>query len=384
MITKDSVAEITTIIADFSDEMTKGMKKKVRKHFREYLLGIMIPPEIRRKSISNISSLVSEYDQSTVNRAFHAVDPTALEGNYISYLKSVIGNHRVQFIGDDTLLEHPGSHVMEDVGWFFDHASGNNVLAHQPVTSGIYDLDADEFYPFLMRLYKKKNEDSSRDFRTKIEIMEDILHIAEDNFNVAGKTVDSWYSSFGFLGKNFVTELKSNRKASFHDLGKITKKNRDLFYTMDEILETTFLLFQVDRDILKDFPLSRSFSVYLTNREPVNLVVLYNPDNKRKKFLVSDYIGGEELIKAWNTRWSIETFHNDAKDLGLGEYQVRDSEGSLIHARITVAAYTLLCMMKKASKRFFGKILTTIGQCSRAIKEVLILKKNYKSRLFSG
>jgi hypothetical protein len=50
------------MIGEFSDLMTAGMKKKVKKHFREYLLGMMIPPEIRRKSISNISSLVSEYD----------------------------------------------------------------------------------------------------------------------------------------------------------------------------------------------------------------------------------------------------------------------------------------------------------------------------------
>ena len=62
-----SVASITKIICDFADQMTLGMKKSVRKHFREYMLGIMIPPEIRRKSISNISSLVSEYDQSTLN-----------------------------------------------------------------------------------------------------------------------------------------------------------------------------------------------------------------------------------------------------------------------------------------------------------------------------
>ncbi len=57
-----SVAELTKHIGEFSDTMTAGMKRSVRKHFREYLLGIMIPPENRRKSISNISSLVSEYD----------------------------------------------------------------------------------------------------------------------------------------------------------------------------------------------------------------------------------------------------------------------------------------------------------------------------------
>ncbi|EQD75729.1 Transposase, ISC1217 [mine drainage metagenome] len=345
-----------------------------------------MPPEIRRKSISNISSLVSQYDQSTLNRAFHDVNSSILERNYITLLKSIIGKHRVQFIGDDTLLEHPGSRVMENVGWLFDHSTGNNVLAHQPVTSGLYDLETETFYPFLMRLYVKKDGDAGNEgkFRTKLEIMGEIFGIATENFNVTGKVVDSWYSSARFLGVNFTTELKSNRKVSIDHMGKMTRKNRDMFYTMDEILATTFTMFENNTDILGEFPLYNSFNAWLSCGQSVSVVVLYNPENKRKKFLASDYLQGDEIMKAWNNRWSIETFHNDAKDLGLGEYQVRDGKGCLIHGSITIAAYTLLSMMMKASKKLFGKVLKTIGECSRAVKEVLIIKKNYKSRLFSG
>ena len=322
MTSKGSVASITTMISEFSNLMTSGMKKKVRKHFKEYMLGIMIPPEIRRKSISNISSLVSTCDQSTLNRAIHAVDAETLEQNYISYLKARIGNHSVEFIGDDTFLEHPGSKVMENVGWFFDHASGTNVLAHQPVTTMLYDLDTCEFYPFLIRMYVKENKDgneNSNEFKTKLEIMSELFAIASMNFNVSGKVVDSWYSSFLFLGKNYTTELKSNRKASYQDLGKTTRKNRDMFCTMDEILETAFLMYDNNTGILEEFPLYRSFNIWLTNGKCANLVVLYNPENRRKKFLVSDYLEGDDIMRAWKHRWSIETFHNDAKDLGMGE-----------------------------------------------------------------
>ena len=181
-----------------------------------------------------------------------------------------------------------------------------------------------------------------------------------------------------------ISELKSNRKASFHNLIRMTMKNRDLFYTMGEILESTFIMHERDSDTLRDFPLQREFKVYLSNGEPINLMVLYNPENRRKKFIASDYLSGEGMIKAWSIRWSIENFHKDAKAIGLGEYQVRDSEGSLIHARITIAVYTLLSIMSMSSMKLFGRILITIGECSRAIKEILILKKNYKARLFSG
>jgi hypothetical protein len=380
------VAGITKTIGAFSDSMTIGMKNSVRRHFREYLPGMMLPPEIRRKSIANIADLLSYYDQSTINRAFHNIDQEKMEGNYLNFLKSVIGKHAIQFIGDDTLLEHPGSHVMESVGWFYDRKDKKNVLAHQTVTTGIYDLVTERFYPFLMRLYRKK-DDAGSEFRTKLEIMEELIGIAGNNFNVTGKVLDSWYSSFHLMGDHYVTEMKSDRKASFTNLGKIKPSNHDLFFTMNEILDVT--MFMKSRDIdhdspLKDFPLCRQYNVFLTNGNTVNLLVLYDQESGRKKFLVSDYLDMEGIIGAWDIRWRIETFHNDAKDLGMGEYQVRFREGPLIQAGISSLAYTLLSIMIKDSKRLFGRILTTIGQCSRAIKEVLIFKRSYKSRLFSG
>jgi len=160
------------------------------------------------------------------------VEQDILEKNYITYLKAVTGNHRIQFIGDDTLLNHPGSRIMEDVGWFHDHASGNNVLAHQTVTTMLHDLETDEFYPFLMRMYRKRsmipNEDMDK-LRTKLEIMTELFEIASSNFRISGKTVDSWYSSNRFLGDHYVTELKINRKVSPVDMGKMTNRNNDLF-----------------------------------------------------------------------------------------------------------------------------------------------------------
>lgn len=153
---------------------------------------------------------------------------------------------------------------------------------------------------------------------------------------------------------------------------------------MAEILEPTFLFYGKDTATLKDFPLQKEFHALLTNGAAVYLMVLYNPETGRKKFFISDYLSGDDMIKAWNHRWSIETLHNDVKDLGIGEYQVRRREGSLIQARTSFAAYTLLSIMMRESQKLFGKFLKTIGECSRSIKEFLILKKNYKYKLFSG
>jgi hypothetical protein len=97
--------------------------------------------------------------------------------------------------------------------------------------------------------------------------------------------MDSWYSSHRLLEDHYVTEMRSNRKVSLVNLGKMTRKNSDLFYTMDEILETTFLMYERDSDILKDFPLYARINAWLSNGDAVNLVLLYNPENGRKKFL---------------------------------------------------------------------------------------------------
>ena len=106
---------------------------------------------------------------------------------------------------------------------------------------------------------------------------------------MSGKVVDSWYSGIKFPGNNYVTELKSSRKASFDNIGRMIR-NSDLFYTMDEIIESTLIMHERDSDTLREFQLQREFTVYLSNGNPVNLIILYNPDNKRKKFIASDYL----------------------------------------------------------------------------------------------
>ena len=96
---------------------------------------------------------------------------------------------------------------------------------------------------------------------------------------MACKIVDSWYSSVKFLGSNYVTELKPNRKASFYNIGMMAIKNRDLFYTMDDIIESTLPMHERDSDTLKESPLQREFAVYLSNSEPVTFFVLHNAEN---------------------------------------------------------------------------------------------------------
>ena len=77
-------------------------------------------------------------------------------------------------------------------------------------------------------------------------------------------------------------------------------------------------------------------------------------------------------------RWRIEEFHKDVKDLGLGEYQLRELRAVLIHGHIALVAYSLLKALLEDSVRLFGMALSTIGECSRAVKEMLFYQRHIK------
>ncbi|MHB8360127.1 MAG: hypothetical protein ACYDCP_11640 [Thermoplasmataceae archaeon] len=91
----NNVAPYANIFNDFTRKLTMNMKPHIKKHFTEYVLGMMIPPEKRRKSIVAVSDLVSEYDQSTMNRTMHSINLDLLERNWISILREEIGDHPV-------------------------------------------------------------------------------------------------------------------------------------------------------------------------------------------------------------------------------------------------------------------------------------------------
>ena len=85
---------------------------------------------------------------------------------------------------------------------------------------------------------------------------------------------------------------------------------------------------------MKDFLLYTEIKSWLTNGDTVNIVILYSPDKKMKKFLASDYLDGEGLIRAWNYRWPVEKFHKYVNDLGMVKYQARAIEGLRTHTRV--------------------------------------------------
>ena len=96
-----------------------------RQHFGEYLTGLMIA---QRKTVLGMTSEFAEAsDQSCLNRWLTEVsrDPKELNRQRLAWLQTRWGTryspHGVIAI-DNTLVDHAGGKLIEDVGYFWDHA----------------------------------------------------------------------------------------------------------------------------------------------------------------------------------------------------------------------------------------------------------------------
>ncbi len=110
----ENMSDVKNMFMQFIDLLVANMKPTVRTHSFNYVMALMLPPEKKRKSIVAITELVSNVNQSTMNRAMKSIDPIQLLRNWILLLKDDINNHPVILVMDDTLNEPPGSVVMKD------------------------------------------------------------------------------------------------------------------------------------------------------------------------------------------------------------------------------------------------------------------------------
>lgn len=417
-----NIHRVSGTIAGFVEDVTEigRLSKPQRKHLAEYLMGMMVPPETRRKSVKSINGIVGGCNQSSLNRFLNKLDAQAFQDSWVLYLQKEIGGRPVYFVPDDSLLKHEYAVKMEGVASFFDHCKNMFVYAHQLVTSILVTEDG-EVFPFLCKPYeniesflgncrcKKCKQVSHRfaqlgitpckckdcrveNFKTKNRIAKEMFDIARKKFNVIGSSFDSWYLSEEMTTGNsfYVSELKSNRwinpsnvPVKFADLhsGKYRKNviRKAGWRKTEEYAEKLWEkgLFTERKDAisaLKKFTWRYQTSIYLHSGEHVSLLILCDPIKHEFKYLVSNKLDvkSEGMLHLWRLRWSIEEFHKDAKSLGLGEYQLRKLHSVLIHGQITFMAYSLLRSFVSKGKGLFDQCVNTIGECSRMLKRVLL------------
>ena len=101
------------------------------------------------------------------------------------------------------------------------------------------------------------------------------------------------------------------------------------------------------------------------------LVIAHETENlsDTPRFLLTDALHWDitRIIRTWNYRWSVEVFHEFAKQItGLESSQVRKEEAVKRHFRLSCIAQSLLqrvlCQGQKSERFKFAKEKQTIGQ----------------------
>jgi len=345
-----------------------------RRHFAEYLTGLMVA---ENKTVSGINrEFALTTDQSCLNRWLTEVewDVTALNDRRLAWLQQA---PQTRYSGrgviaiDNTLVTHEGK-LIEDVGWFWDHADERHVIAHDYIISN-YVCPSRAHYPIEWRRFKKRDTCPAQEFKDHTELCIELIEDALKRGIPGAFTFDSYFTSAKVLN-----HLQSKQAAYVGDL----KLNRKVVYAGRE---------QKLQDVARQIPWAAKKPVRVGSRRywyfskqmripdvghPVRIVLFWRErdDQEASKALVSNRLGWEviRMVLVYRHRWTgTETFHRDGKQqLGLGDCQVRSGEGQTRHVYLVSAAYSLLMrsLQQSRAQDWARRTLTTIGEACRAVK----------------
>jgi Transposase DDE domain len=345
-----------------------------RRHFAEYLTGLIVA---ENKTISGINrEFALTTDQSCLNRWLTEVqwDVTALNDRRLAWLQQAPQTRysvRGVIAIANTLVDHAGK-LIEDVGWFWDHADQRHVMAHDYMISN-YVCPSKAHYPIEWRRFKKRESCPAKDFKDHTELCIELIDDAVKREIPGDFTFDSYFTSAKVLN-----HLQRKQRAYVGDL----KLNRKVVYGGQE---------QKLQDVARQIPWAAKKPIRVGTRQywyfskqmripdvghPVRIVLFWRErdDPDASKALVSNRLGWEviRMVLVYRHRWTgTETFHRDGKQqLGLGDCQVRSGEGQTRHVYLVSAAYSLLMrsLQQSRAQDWARRTLTTIGEACRAVK----------------
>jgi SRSO17 transposase len=370
-----SIVEYPTLIQQALQEFGDLFANEPqRQHFAEYLTGLMIA---QKKSVSGINrEFIDPTDQSCLNRWLTEVnwDVQALNDRRLEWLQrhpATRYSSRGVIAIDNTLIDHEGK-LIEDVGWYWDHANERYVIAHDYVIAN-YVCSSGAHYPIEWRVFVKRQDCLDAQFKSHTQLCCDLIEDVEKRAIAGDFTFDSYFTNAEVLNhihskeRAYVGDLKLNRKLIFK--GQETK--------LQEVAA------RIPEEAKKAIQVGQKTYWYFTKQvrlpeveHPVRIVLFYKhkEDQEASKALVSNRLNWEvsRILLVYRHRWTgTETFHRDAKQqLGLGECQVRKSQGQTRHMYLVCVAYSLLMrtLQQRRVQEWARQRLTTIGQACRAIK----------------
>ena len=362
------VQEALTIFGDVFDT------EAARRHFAEYLTGLMVA---ERKTVSGINrEFVVTTDQSCLNRWLTEVswEVQTLNDRRLEWLQrdpKTRYSPRGVIAIDNTLVDHEGK-LIEDVGWFWDHADERYVIAHDYLIAN-YVCPSGAHYPIEWKRFKKREACAAGECKDHTQLCIALIDDAVARGIPGDFTFDCYFTSAKVLN-----HIQSQQRAYVGDL----KLNRHVVYDGRE---------QSLQAVARQIPWAAKKPVRMGQRRywyfskqmripdvdhPVRVVLFWKArgDQDASKALVSNRLGWEviRMVLVYRYRWTgTETFHRDGKQLlGLGDCQVRTGEGQTRHVYLVSVAYSLLMRSLHQTHLYdwTRRTLTTIGEACRAVK----------------
>ena len=285
-------------------------------------------------------------------------------------------------IGDDSTQHKPGGKKMEGMGYHYSTTHETQVPGHSLV-QGLYLL-LSRRCPLLPRLYRQRAvcEREGVPFQSKIDLMEQLIRTFEP---VAGTLthvlLDAWYGEKRLWraardrGFQITTGVKSNRSLRVDDPqappGWRWQRLSDYAASLspDQYQKVIWPAQDEPREVYVHVVTTRIRKLYrcqvLIARPSLDC-----PPAAVRYWASSDLAAdGSTLIRHIATRWTIEVFFGETKDLlGLDHYQV-------MSATALVRFWTLVCLAyvfleeQNALLRVAWQRHVTLGETRRTVQQ---------------
>ena len=352
-----------------------------RRHFAEYLTGLFVAA---RKTVTGINAeFARTTDPSCLNRFVHheAWDVQALNQRRLDRLQQEPDTRysdRGTIALDNTLIDHTGQ-LIEDVGWFWDHAEERYKVAHDYLIAN-YVCPSGKHYPLDFRCFQKREQCQARNapFKDHTALFQDLVDWVESRHIPGTFAMDSYFTNAPILNYIHSKRLGDGRPRGY--VGSL-KFNRKLVYR-GRTLKASELAALIGPELRKPLREGDKQQWYFTCtlripdvQHQVRVVVLW-PSREAAQariILVSNRVQWEvtRVVRVYRHRWTgTETFHRDGKQqLGMGDCQLRTREGQTRHMYLVMLAYSLLMRQLRQGHAYewaYQK-LTTIGEACRAI-----------------
>lgn len=391
-----AIIEFPTLVQDAVDQFGAVFANEPeRRHFAEYLTGLLVA---EKKTVSGINAEFAQTtDQSCLNRWITEVDwdVAKLNEQRLAWLQEA-PQTRYAPSGvipiANTLGDHSGK-LIEEVGYFWDHAEQRHKIAHDYLIAN-YGCPSGKHYALDFRRFRKRaacaapqarltaepggvaaaTEEAQRlaTFKTHTVLCCELVERVVEQQIPGTFAFDSYFTNAPICnhiaeqGRAYVGDLKFNRKVWFRgtemraeemaaqipveDRKKITRGERTQWYFTKTIWLPEYT-HAVRIVILWD---------YWNGKEPV-------------KILITNHTHWDvtRVLRGYGQRWTgTETLHRDGKQhLGLGDCQLRSGEGQTRHLYLVLLVHSLLvAQLRQGRVRAWAQeTLTTIGEACRAV-----------------